>query len=106
MTGQSVSADFDELRGRARKLEDYAQGVTADTRASEAMLAGHRHGYSGSSYEDVGETLALAREARQKVGQKLAADARSQAAAHANTISTFSDIDTDVKASMEQIAKD
>jgi hypothetical protein len=103
MSERAVSADFDEMHGHARTLDDYAQGITADTRAADALLAGYRTGYGAGSYEDVGMHLAHARQVREQVGHALASEARDQAAAARNTVQGFTDIDTDIKASMDRI---
>lgn len=103
MSERAVSADFDEMHEHARTLDDYAQGITADTRAADALLAGYRTGYGAGSYEDVGMHLAHARQFREQVGHALASEARDQAAAARNTVQGFTDIDTDIKASMDRI---
>lgn len=101
MSDQRVRVEFDELQVQIGHLENYAQGIVADTKANPAVLAGYRTGYADGPFADVGDALGQGRELREKVGQSLSEEAGNQAEAHRNTIHGFTDADAANKSLMD-----
>ncbi|ORA60963.1 hypothetical protein [Mycobacteroides franklinii] len=101
MSDQRVRVDFDELQAQIGKLEHYAQGVVADTKAPPEVLVGYRTGYADGPFAEVGDLLSQGRLCREKVGEAFAGEARNQADAHRNTITGFTDTDAANKSLMD-----
>lgn len=101
---EQITSNFDELEARIGQLDDYARGITGDTKAPGEVLSTYRQGFADSPYGEVGDLLSQGREARERAGANIAKQARGQAQFHRNTITGFADADSAAKTVMDKIA--